>query len=133
MAGPAIPPTLGLRQAMPLDRAAADAATRVQELVEELFPQDETVKQAIADLRTVELATAQAIARVAGTDDGKVTLEWLLDQTLRRPVHVGGPGVDPMQAYAEGRYREGKNAIVHLLLVAIARGRGEQPPFREGT
>jgi hypothetical protein len=133
MSGPAIPASLGLRQAVPLASLAAQAAGDVERLVSELFPQPAEAREALEQMRLASLAEMQAISRVASSDDGKVMLEWLLDQTLRRPVYIGRLGFDAMQAFGEGRFREGKNAIVHQLLVAIAIGRGEQPPFREGT
>ncbi len=133
MSGPAIPPSLGMRQAVPLATLAQEAAADVDRLIGELFPQSPEARAALEQMRLADLAIMQAIARVASSDDGKVMLEWLFDQTLRRPIYLGALRGDAMQAYGEGRFREGKNAIVHQLLVAIALGRGEQPPYREGT
>lgn len=132
MTGPAIPASLGLRQAASIAAMQQFAEGDVERLVGELFPLSAEARALLEQMRLADLAIMQAIARVASSDDGKVMLEWLFDQTLRKPVYVGGLGHDAMQAYGEGRFREGKNAIVHLLLVAIATGRGEQPPYREG-
>lgn len=70
-----------------------------------------------------------ALAARLAEAEFKPLLEWLLDASLRRPVHL--PGFGP-EATAYCALREGQNQIVWLLLQAIAEGRGELPPYREG-
>jgi len=57
-------------------------------------------------------------------------LEWLCDMTLRRPIFLFGLREESLAYVAS---REGENRVVWQLLLAIAEGRGETPPPREGV
>lgn len=71
---------------------------------------------------------AAAASRIFDTDDGRLVLQTLVDVTLLRSIFVTQIGIDPMQAYAFGAFREGQNALATQLLRLIAEGRGEAPP-----
>jgi len=118
-----------MRDAMPVDNYLGSA----DELVRQLFgaPSEEQQK-ALEEQHLADLAVAQAAARVFSTDDGRLVLEHLLDVTLRRPTFIAHANLDPMRAYAHGVMREGQNQIVFVLLQAIARGRQQDLPQREG-
>jgi hypothetical protein len=59
-------------------------------------------------------------------------LEWILDITLRRPNFLPlGAGAEQIAIHAA--YREGANGLAWQLLQAIAEGREEVLPHREGT
>jgi len=89
-------------------------------------------KQLEVEARRRELAGAAA--RVYDTPDGQLLIQSFVDATLLRQVFVTQLGVDPMQAYAYGAFREGANAFVTQLLKLIAEGQSEPaPPSREIT
>lgn len=58
-------------------------------------------------------------------------MEFLADETLRRVDFVSGLGVDPMQAYAFGVFREGQKAMLLSIFKLIADGRGHMMKGRE--
>ncbi len=131
MSGPAIPASFGARQAMPAEGFALDARSILAGLFDQVNPEDLP-----ADARAALEAQqhiAQAAARLFASDDGRTVLEWLCDVTLRRPVFMTQLGLDPMQAHVHGAFREGQNALVFAIMAAMAEGRQEQPPQREGT
>lgn len=55
-------------------------------------------------------------------------LEFLLDASLRRATFTAQMGLDPMQAYSFGVFREGQNAMIYAILKLIAQGRKIEPP-----
>ncbi len=79
-------------------------------------------------------ALAGAAARVAMSDDGRRIFKMLADVTLFRPVFVTQFGVDPMQAYSHGAFREGQNAIIgQLFKLAVEGGALELEPPAPAT
>lgn len=75
----------------------------------------------------------EQIARLAARlldPEFRPLLEWLCDITLRRPLVL--PGLNHEGLIYAAR-REGGNAVVWQLLQAIAQGRGEKMPPREGV
>lgn len=131
MSGPAVPGGFGPREAMPMDNFMSGAFDVLNGLFDEGKRKD--LPPAMQEILEADKRVAEAAARFAATEDGRVILEWLCDQTLRRPTFFSHLGLDPMQAYAHGCFREGANAIVFSLLKAIATGRQEHPPHREGS
>ncbi len=83
---------------------------------------------------TAETAARAQVAELAKRlfDDPvyRPLVEWLLDITLRRPVSIWGLG-EAGREYVDRR--EGANSVVWQLLQAVAEGREEPPPIREGT
>lgn len=75
-------------------------------------------------------ALAGAAARIAQSDDGRAIFKMLADVTLFRPVFETQFGVDPMQAYARGCFREGQNAVIGALFKLAVEG-GALPGFDE--
>ena len=69
---------------------------------------------------------AAALARFAASPDGAEALEMLLDGTLRRATFTAQLGLDPMQAYAFGVFREGQNSLMASILKLIASGRKDE-------
>ncbi|MFZ1963450.1 MAG: hypothetical protein WAU78_08270 [Roseiarcus sp.] len=76
---------------------------------------------------------AANLARLYASDPAfSEALDFLLDSTLRRATFTAALGLDPMQAYAFGVFREGQNSFATALLKLIAIGRKERPePGRE--
>lgn len=76
---------------------------------------------------------AAHLARLHAADPGfRDALDFLLDSTLRRATFTAALGIDPMQAYAFGVFREGQNSFAAALLKLIAIGRKDRPePGRE--
>lgn len=71
---------------------------------------------------------AAAAARLyAGDPAFRDLLDFLMDSTLRRQTFTAALGLDPMQAYAFGVFREGQNSFVMAMLKLIAIGRKEKP------
>jgi glutathionylspermidine synthase len=59
-------------------------------------------------------------------------LEYLADLSLhRQQYHSPLLGVDPMQNYCYGVFREGQNSMVDTIFKLIAHGRGQQLKGRE--
>lgn len=69
---------------------------------------------------------AAALARFASSPDGAEAFELLLDGTLRRATFTAQLGLDPMQAYAFGVFREGQNSLMAAILKLVATGRKEE-------
>jgi len=127
---PAVPPaSFGPREAMPIDGFVSQIG-KVDEFLDSLFPgaTDDEIKEAAEQLKQMH-ATA---ARVFATEDGRELVEWLCDLTLRQPSFIVAPNVDPGVGYALCGRREGENKIVWMLICAIASGRSQKPPAREG-
>lgn len=71
---------------------------------------------------------AGAWSRFAGSPDGALAIQALLDTTLFRTVwfvDLGG-NADAMTAY--GAFREGQNALAHEIVRQIAAGRETEDP-----
>lgn len=79
----------------------------------------------------------QRVAAIAGVlwasvPEFRELVEFLLDQSLRRPTFVAQLGLPMDQAYGYGVFREGQNALAMMLLKLIAEGRKiEAPKGRE--
>src|SRR5947209_2318352 len=50
-------------------------------------------------------------------------MDYLLDVTHRRAMHIAQLGLPMDQAYAYGAFREGQNSVVEMVLKMIAEGR----------
>ena len=72
-----------------------------------------------------------AAARLYGTHDFQVILEWLLDLTLRKASWHAALGCDPAQAASYGVLREGQNSVVALLIGAIVKGQSGDDVVRK--
>ncbi|MDD7908673.1 hypothetical protein PUV47_01980 [Pseudovibrio exalbescens] len=72
-----------------------------------------------------------ALAAVFSTEDGRLVLEELLNGTLRRTTFQTQFGVDPLQAYAHGAFREGQNAVVATILKDLAEVGRDHTPEKE--
>lgn len=130
---PAIPASLGARQAVPtdlLERAVSDID--LDAMLEQLSGRlDTSGRAAFVEQQTEERAkVARLAAEFASSKHYRPLFEWLLDITLRRPVSIWGLGEDRYE-YVERR--EGGNAVMWQLLAAVAEGRGEEPPIVEGA
>lgn len=119
----------GARHAMPIDQYISQIG-KVDEFLEGLFPgaSDEEIREAAEQVKRIH-ATA---ARLFATADGRELLEWLCDLTLRRSKFIVAPGMSPGVGYALAALQEGKQQVVWMLICAIAMGRSERPPTREG-
>jgi hypothetical protein len=125
MAGPALPPRYGGREAMPV-KGFLDRTEDV--LLDELLEKLEGTPGVAHELkRSREQITA--IARKLLEPELLPLLEWLCDISLRRPMVLPGLG---QEATLYCALREGQNQIVFQLLQAIAEGREETGPRREG-
>ena len=129
---PAVSATLGARAAMPKDLLErAVEGINIEDLLRSMSGrldtpgQDAFAKEAAADRAQI---AAQAAAFAADPRYAAL-FEWLLDITLRRPMVLWGLG-DSRLEYADRR--EGANSVVWQLLQAVAEGRSEQHPIREG-
>lgn len=130
---PYVPPEYSARTAMPIE-GAGGFVNQADQLLKDLFGGDpEQLRAALKAQQDVNQGIKEACARVAATPDGQAMLEWLCDATLRRPTFLALVDLDPMRCFAHGVFREGQNAVVFLLLKAIAEGRQEPPPQREGA
>jgi len=127
MTGPAIPPraSYGPREAMPAD-GFLDSIGKF-DLDKLGFHLEGAAGVALEMRREREQIAALAARMFAG--EFRPVVEWLIDITLRRPVFMPGLGPDALTYVA---HREGGNAVAWQLLQAIAEGRQEQPPAREG-
>lgn len=126
MSAPAVPPGYGAREAQPLDTIMA----RLDDVLGQIDLGNitrESPKPSAEDE-----AVAAAAARLAGTADFRLLLEWLADKTVRRPSALGAE-LDPARGWAMAQRREGANDILFLLMALIAHGRGQSIPAREGA
>lgn len=75
----------------------------------------------------------RAFVRFYNTDDGKVVLDWMLDQTLRRSCwHPGNtPTLDECTVF--GLQRGGQNSIAVSFMKMIDDGRKLPPPSAKRT
>lgn len=130
---PAIPASLGARQAVPTDLIeGALADINLDAMLEQLSGRLDTRGRAdFVERQTEERAKiARLAAEFAGSKHYRPLFEWFLDITLRRPVSVWGLGDD---RYEYVDRREGGNAVMWQFLAAVAEGRGEEPPSVEGA
>ena len=91
-------------------------------------------KQAAELAKSEQAENAAAhLARLHASDPAfRAAIDLLLDMTLRRATFVAHLGLDPMQAYGYGVFREGQNSLMTVILNMIARGRKDRPePGRE--
>lgn len=116
----------GPRQAQPIESAIAWAASQGWDGLNlnggQRDPRAELIEAEAKDL-------ARATARLFDSEEGRRVLEFIADQTIRRPVTV--MGMPDGLNYA--CFREGQNAVLFMLMKMIALGREETPPQREGS
>ena len=121
----------GPREAMPLDQFINEAGSIIDELFPKTGDSDEFAR--LVKVQTEEIRRVRAAAaRIFDTEDGRLVLEALCDSTLRRPTFITHVNMPADRGYAFGCFREGMNAAVFAILRAIAEGRDEPPPQREG-
>lgn len=123
------------RQSASLDaRAAMPAGSFLDRIgqigLDDLMARVEGSPAVARELAQARSQIAACAAHVFATDEGRVVLEFLFDATLRRPVFL--PGLGP-EGLVYAAHREGQNAIVWQIVQAIAEGRAEIPPNREGV
>lgn len=121
------PASLDARAAMPA-QGFLDQIGKIG--LDDLLARVEGSPAVTRDLVRAREQAAACAAQVFATDEGKVVLEFLLDATLRRPLFL--PGLGP-EGLVYAAHREGQNSIVWQLVQAIAIGRRETPPNREGV
>lgn len=96
---------------------------------------DKTVNDALAlDQQKAEedrKAIASAWAEFAATPGGQKALDDLFSKTLYRTVFFTSLGVDMPSMAMFGVFREGQNAVSHMIARAIAEGRGETTKPRD--
>lgn len=96
---------------------------------------DENVKKALdldqAKAREDREAIASAWAQFADTPGGRKALENLFSNTLYRTVFFVSLGLDMQSMATFGAFREGQNAVAHMIARAIAEGRGETTKPRD--
>lgn len=128
MSGPAVPPSYGSREAQPIDQMLDQFGAPGWGFFDDLMKRTREARDGPQiDAQTQE--AARSAARLFDTDDGRRVLEFLADQSVRRPVFSYGMP-DPA-LYAA--LREGQNGLFYVLLKLIAVGRDETPPVREGA
>jgi hypothetical protein len=76
-------------------------------------------------------AIASAWADFADTPGGQKALENLFQNTLYRTVFFTSLGVDMQSMATFGAFREGQNAVAHMIARAIAEGRGKTTKPRD--
>lgn len=80
-------------------------------------------------------AKGQRIAALATAFDDvpefRELLDFLAEGTLHRVTFLHPLGLDPMQGYAYGQFREGQNASIFAIYKLIAQGRDQQLKGRE--
>jgi hypothetical protein len=85
--------------------------------------------------KVMRTAEADRIAQIAAALDTvpefRELMGFLAKNTLHRVVFVAALGVEPMQAYAYGAFREGQNALLFSIFKLIAQGRDQQLKGRE--
>jgi hypothetical protein len=123
---PAIPARFGAREAQPLEGFLASTKQFDLDKLLERADQFGTV--------AIEKELAAARAQVAAqwreiAEKYPAAIEWLCDISLRRPVHLPMLGAEG-QLYAA--HRDGANALAWQIIQAIAEGRDQPPPMREG-
>ncbi len=129
---PAVPPTLSARGVQPaagwVDRVEQiDLEAMMRQLSGRLDPAGQS--SFAADQRAAREQVC-ALAKALWEDEHyRPLVEWLLDITVRRPISVWGLGATKAE-YVDRR--EGANSVVWQLLQAVAEGRGEHLPIREG-
>ena len=77
-----------------------------------------------AEAQEKSKAIACAWANFAGTVDGKLALESMLDVTIRRVKFHYQPGMTPDQVALPGVFREGQDAIAWEIMRQVALGDG---------
>ena len=115
-------------------RAAMPASSFLDQVgkigLDDLLARVEGSPAVTRELTRARRQIAACAAQVFATDEGRVVLEFLFDATLRRPVFM--PGLGP-EGLVYAAHREGQNAVVWQIVQAIAEGRCEIPPNREGV
>lgn len=109
-----------------LEAALADAASREGWAFFEhaADPAKGSAEKSAATKRGEQAAAT--LARLHALDPAFAdALDFLLDTTLRRQTFTAQLGLDPMQAYAFGVFREGQNSFAFAILKLIALGRKE--------
>ena len=122
-----VPPNYSQRKAAPLDGFIDQADKILGGISLELKPPD------FSAMTADDKRVAQAAAIVAATPAGLTLLEYLADQTLRRPTFFAHQNLDPMRGYALGCQREGQNQLFVTILAMIQRGRAEKTETRPGA
>lgn len=96
---------------------------------------DDQVKKA-CELKQKKAAEDQAAinkawANFAATPDGQKALQQLIDITLLKTVYFTTMGLDPAACGNYGAFREGQNSVAHMIVTAIAEGRGDTAKPRD--
>lgn len=125
MSGPAIPARYGAREAQPLE-GFLESTQKIA--LDDLLERLEGTSGVAHDLKRSR-EQVSAIARKLLDPELRPLLEWLCDISVRRPMILPGLGAEGPLYCA---LREGQNQIVFQLLAAIAEGREEAGPRREG-
>ncbi|MFK8250194.1 hypothetical protein [Ancylobacter terrae] len=73
---------------------------------------------------------AAAAARLFGTPDGRLLLEWIFRRTLRRVAFHYQPGLSLEEVGMAGLKREGANELAFEILRLVAEGLGETLEIR---
>lgn len=130
---PAIPSALGTRQVLTAD-ALEKSLARIDldgMLAQFAGSEDGEAVDTFIKEQAAEREQIAALAAAFASDPAYRPLyEWLLDITVRRPLVVWGLGANRLE-YVDRR--EGANSVIWQLLAAVAEGRKEPPPTREGT
>ncbi|TYC65654.1 hypothetical protein FMN63_25050 [Stappia sp. BW2] len=96
---------------------------------------DEKIKKALelSEAKETEdrAAIASAWAQFAETPGGRKALDNLFANTLYRTVFFVSLGLDMQSMATFGAFREGQNAVAHMIASAIAEGRGETTKPRD--
>lgn len=134
MSQPAVPPSYGARQAQPMENMVRQAMEGLNGW--DWFKPDPGTAERGSWAEGVKDRAAEAAAALARLYEGpgrkhdfKLVLEFMADQTVRRPMWTRGQP-DPLAYIA---FREGQNGAFFMLLQLLATGREEQSVVREGT
>lgn len=118
------PATFGARQAQPVD-GFLDVVAQIDV--------DRLMDRFQSPVATEFNKSREQVAKIAAAfflGEGRPVLEWLCDITIRRP-HIM-PFLGPEAAFFAA-HREGQNSAIWQIIAAIAEGREETPPVREGV
>lgn len=128
MTSPAVP-AYGERQALPLDAFR----TQLDQMLAGIDISGAQALQQPDQMTPDQLQAALIAADLFSKGKGKILLEFLADNSVRRPQALPPIGTDPVQAYLQVQRRAGQDDMFFFLLKLIAMGREEQPPAREGA
>lgn len=67
----------------------------------------------------------------AATPGGQKALQQLIGNTLLKTVFFTTMGLDPAACGNYGAFREGQNSVAHMIVTAIAEGRGDTTKPRD--